>query len=76
MKGGWVGRPRSVTAPRKEITTRLEMDLYEQLREAAFQLRISQQQAMVEALEMWLSNRRPAKAAWFQSGDGEASQPL
>ena len=45
---------------RKELTARLDSDLYEQLREATFKLRISQNQAMIEALKMWLgSNGKP-----------------
>ena len=45
---------------RKELTARLDSDLYEQLREATFKLRISKQQAMIEALKMWLSaNGKP-----------------
>jgi hypothetical protein len=39
---------------RKEVTARLESDLYEQLRVAAFRLRISQNQAIIEALRIWL----------------------
>jgi hypothetical protein len=41
---------------RKELTTRLDSDLYEQLREATYNLRISKQQAMIEALRMWLGS--------------------
>ena len=45
---------------RKELTARLDSDLYEQLREATYKLRISKQQAMIEALKMWLgSNGEP-----------------
>ena len=39
---------------RKEITARLDSDLYEQLRVATFNLRISKQQAITDALRMWL----------------------
>lgn len=39
---------------RRELTARVDLELYEQVREATFRLRISKQQAMVEALEMWL----------------------
>jgi len=41
---------------RKELTARLDSELYEQLREATFNLRISKQQAITEALRMWLSS--------------------
>lgn len=47
--------PKEIT--RKELTARLDSDLYEQLREATYNLRISKQQAMIEALEMWLHSR-------------------
>jgi hypothetical protein len=39
---------------RKELTARLDSDLYEGLREATYNLRISKQQAITEALRMWL----------------------
>lgn len=39
---------------RKELTARLDSDLYESLREATYNLRISKQQAMTDALRMWL----------------------
>lgn len=39
---------------RKELTARLDADLYEELRQATFRLRISQNQAMTEALKIWL----------------------
>jgi hypothetical protein len=41
---------------RRELTARLDSDLYEQLREATYKLRISKQQAMIEALKMWLGS--------------------
>jgi hypothetical protein len=41
---------------RKELTARLDSDLYEQLREVTYHLRISKQQAITEALRMWLQS--------------------
>uniref|UniRef100_Q01RG7 Uncharacterized protein n=1 Tax=Solibacter usitatus (strain Ellin6076) TaxID=234267 RepID=Q01RG7_SOLUE len=38
---------------RKELTVRLDSDLYEQLRDATYKLRISKQQAMIGALKLW-----------------------
>lgn len=45
---------------RKELTARVDSKLYEQLREATYHLRISKQQAMTEALKMWLSSNTDA----------------
>jgi hypothetical protein len=52
---------------RKELTARLDSDLYEQLREATFKLRISKQQAMIEALKMWLSSNGKPHASHPES---------
>jgi hypothetical protein len=41
---------------RKELTARLDPDLYEQLRNATYNLRISKQRAITEALRMWLGS--------------------
>lgn len=59
------GRPTKSRAPirimsaetaRKELTARLDPSLYEELREATYKLRISKQQAIIEALKMWLGS--------------------
>src|SRR5215510_11327725 len=50
-------------ANRKELTTRLDPELYEQLREATYRLRIPKQRAMIEALKMWLNANSP-NALW------------
>jgi len=42
---------------RKELTARLELDLYEKLRETTYNLRVSKQQAITEALSMWLRSK-------------------
>jgi hypothetical protein len=47
---------------RKELTARLDPELYEQLREATFKLRISKNQAMIEALKMWLGSNSSSDA--------------
>lgn len=39
---------------RRELTVRVPDDLYEQLRTVVFKLRMSQNEALTEALEMWL----------------------
>ena len=40
---------------RKELTLRIDADLYEQLREVTYKMRISKQRALMDALEMWLA---------------------
>lgn len=50
------------TKDRKELTARLDPKLYERLRNATFKLRISQNRAMTEALEMWLGVNGGKKA--------------
>jgi hypothetical protein len=46
---------------RKELTARLDADLYEQLRAATYRLRISQNQAMNDALRLWLRSLREGR---------------
>jgi hypothetical protein len=49
------GLHRSQHPPvRKEMTLRLEEELYERLREVAYKLRLSKQQLMTDALEAYL----------------------
>ena len=47
-----------MTAPagngRRELTMRVPDELYERLRQAAFRLRMSQNEVLTEALEIWL----------------------
>jgi hypothetical protein len=54
---------------RKELTARLESDLYEQLREATYKLRISKQQAITEALTMWLRSNSSNSTEHHSSPD-------
>jgi hypothetical protein len=46
---------------RKELTARVDADLYEDLRQATFRLRISKNQAMSDALKLWLRSQRKVK---------------
>ena len=39
---------------RRELTMRVPEELHERLREAAYHLHMSQNEALTEALEMWL----------------------
>lgn len=48
------GCPAPDNRKRKELTARLDADLYEQLRQATFRLRISKNQVMHDALRLWL----------------------
>lgn len=43
---------------RVETTVRLDREMYEELRQAAFDLRITHNQVLTEALEMWLRRHR------------------
>jgi predicted transcriptional regulator len=43
---------------RREVTVRLDDEDYERLRQEAFRLRMSHNQAMREALQMWMAAKR------------------
>lgn len=45
---------RARLASRRGVTARPDADLHERFRKAVLRLRVSKQQALLEALEMWL----------------------